>query len=363
MARPRKAVVDYFPLVCKWGDSMECIEETYGNDGFVCWVKLLQKLGRTEYHYFDYANVVERKKFFSKLRLPENLINKIINDLALFDCIDKELWKQGIIFSESFVESVADAYKDRILKPLYKKDIIKLLIEKNRISDISSTKNEVYREGNPTEIQNYDISIAKNPQSKLNETILNQTIENKSIENKTSSIEEIVEVKNDDDEFYKKFLSLISKIENYPFNEAADKNTSDKLKEIAQIVGNDKVFESVDKWVLQAMRQETFENDPGTRLLGWVKKCCEEQIKAAKKRESELIAAAENRRKKAEEEEKVAKTESEFNEKIKNLKSPEDACVFIKQIFSNPPTIFRSLPPYIRDIMANFGLTKEKVWG
>lgn len=141
MARPSKAVVEYFPLVCKWGDSIKYIEDTYGNDGYVCWVKLLQKLGRTEYHYFDFQDIKQRKIFCAEIRLNENLIKQIFDELAEFECIDKELWEQEIIFSENFVKSVKDAYRNRTINPLYKKDIVGLLTSKNRFCGVSDVRN------------------------------------------------------------------------------------------------------------------------------------------------------------------------------------------------------------------------------
>ena len=53
MARPERNNVDYFPFICEDGNKMFYIEETYGNDGFATFVKLLRELAKTNYHYLD----------------------------------------------------------------------------------------------------------------------------------------------------------------------------------------------------------------------------------------------------------------------------------------------------------------------
>ena len=53
MARPEKNTVEYFPFICDEGNKMFYIEETYGNDGFATFVKLLRELAKTNYHYLD----------------------------------------------------------------------------------------------------------------------------------------------------------------------------------------------------------------------------------------------------------------------------------------------------------------------
>jgi hypothetical protein len=113
MARPSKATVDYFPLDCKFGDSLEAIENMYGNDGFVVWVKLLQKLGRSDYHAIDLRAEGQWKLFYSIFKMPETRVKGILNTLAELECIDKHLWDNKIIYSENFVKRVSDAYRKR----------------------------------------------------------------------------------------------------------------------------------------------------------------------------------------------------------------------------------------------------------
>lgn len=175
-----------------------------------------------------------------------------------------------------------------------------------------------------------------------------------SLEKETSSVENIENQKNDDDDFFKKFFFEISSIKNYPANEEIDRQLLNQINEFQN--DEEKILKFVRSWNVLFLQNP---EKPRERLLGWIKSNSKEDIKV---QNAALKKAQEDEQKKIAAE-KAKKAEEEFNEKIKNIKSPEDACVFIKQIFSNPPTFFKTLPPYIKDIMSNFGLTKEKVWG
>lgn len=320
MARPSKAVVDYFPLVCKWGDSIKYIEDTYGNDGFICWVKLLQKLGRTEYHYFDFKDMKQRKIFCAELKLNEQLIKQILDELAEFDCIDKELWKQEIIFSENFVSSIKDAYRNRTIKPLFKAEVIQLLTQQNRYCGIS---------------------YVRNPQSKVKETIVNEIKLNE-----TSSNEKIEPEKIEEDVFFKKFLLELSSIKNYPVDEEIDKEL---LKQIQEIQPNEeKILKFVKSWNMLFLQNP---EKPRERLLGWIKTNSSEDIKARKTAENKVQQA----QKKANEQAVIA-AEPTLEESIT---TKEDALNFFKGL----PERFRGVSSFHKEMMEKFGLTKAEIVG
>lgn len=114
MARPARNNVDYFPFYCEEGEKMFCLEQTYGNDGFAVFVKLLRELARKDYHYL---NLSERKtKMFlaAKCRVSIELLESIINDLVDLGKFNKELWEDNsIIWCQDFTDSIQDAYKKR----------------------------------------------------------------------------------------------------------------------------------------------------------------------------------------------------------------------------------------------------------
>jgi len=113
MARPQKAVVDYFPHNVKHGKSMLAIESRFGNDGYSFWFKLLEILGETEGHVFDCNNPVNIEYMLAKTHLSEVTAFEIIDLLAKIGSIDRELWDEKIIWCQHFVDGVTDAYKRR----------------------------------------------------------------------------------------------------------------------------------------------------------------------------------------------------------------------------------------------------------
>ena len=56
MARPKKQKVEYFPHFVMSGRTIFILENTYGNDGYAFWFKLLELLGDTEGHYYECEN-------------------------------------------------------------------------------------------------------------------------------------------------------------------------------------------------------------------------------------------------------------------------------------------------------------------
>lgn len=129
MARPQKNNVDYFPFFCKEGTTTKYIENTYGNDGFATWVKILRTLALTDYHYIDLSNRKNLLTICSTCKVPEATFINIVNDLVEFGDIDRDLWeKERVIWSDSFIHSVEDAYLKRTNKIVKKEEFIQLLV-------------------------------------------------------------------------------------------------------------------------------------------------------------------------------------------------------------------------------------------
>lgn len=114
MPRQEKNSVDYFPFYCKEGKAMYIIENTYGNDGFAVWVKILRQLAVTNYHYLDLSEDADRMFLSAKCRVPEDTLLNIINDLVKLGEFDSKMWNEHqIIWSEKFIEGVQEAYRKR----------------------------------------------------------------------------------------------------------------------------------------------------------------------------------------------------------------------------------------------------------
>ena len=113
MARPKKQTVDYFPHDTDASDkrTLSIIQSKYGNDGYAFWYKMLQLLGRSPGHYYDYNNLANLEFLCAKTHQKdtETILN-ILATLASLDAIDAELHKQKVIWCQNFVDGVADAY-------------------------------------------------------------------------------------------------------------------------------------------------------------------------------------------------------------------------------------------------------------
>lgn len=128
MARPERNDVDYFPFYCKEGKTMFYIEQTYGNDGFAVWVKLLRSLATTNHHFLNLSSKPDLMFLSSKCRVEETLLLKIISDLAEFGEIDKELWEERrVIWSEKFIDSIRRVYDKRSNTLINKRAVIDII--------------------------------------------------------------------------------------------------------------------------------------------------------------------------------------------------------------------------------------------
>lgn len=114
MARPPRNTVDYFPFICDEGKKMFYIEETYGNDGFAAFVKLLRELAKTEYHFLDLNKKTTLMFLAAKCKTTIIVLENIITDLVELGKFDSYLWSEcRVIWCSDFIDSIQDAYKKR----------------------------------------------------------------------------------------------------------------------------------------------------------------------------------------------------------------------------------------------------------
>ena len=114
MARPERNSVDYFPFICEEGKKMYYIEETYGNDGFATFVKILRELAKTEYHYLNLSKQTTLMFLCAKCKVSKETLISIINDLVELDKFNATLWNENkIIWCQDFIDSIQDAYFKR----------------------------------------------------------------------------------------------------------------------------------------------------------------------------------------------------------------------------------------------------------
>ncbi len=113
MARPTKNTVDYFPHIIQNGKTIFILESKYGNDGYAFWFKLLELLGASNNHYYDYNNPPDWQFLLAKTKVCEEIALNILETLAELGAVDKQLLKKKVIWSDNFIENVADVYKRR----------------------------------------------------------------------------------------------------------------------------------------------------------------------------------------------------------------------------------------------------------
>lgn len=112
--RPERNTVDYFPHYVEHGKKMFFIENKYGNDGYTIWFKLLEELGKADYHYLDLKEKVQLMYISSILKIDENIFKNIMTDLAEMEVINKNLWKDhSIVFNQKFSDSILHVYDRR----------------------------------------------------------------------------------------------------------------------------------------------------------------------------------------------------------------------------------------------------------
>ena len=114
MARPARNNVDYFPFICEDGNKMFYIEETYGNDGFATFIKILRELAKTNFHYLDLSKPATQMFLSAKCKVSKEILLSIIKDLVELGKFDAVLWDENnIIWCQDFTDSIQDAYNKR----------------------------------------------------------------------------------------------------------------------------------------------------------------------------------------------------------------------------------------------------------
>jgi hypothetical protein len=166
MARPKKQTVEYFPHFANSGKTIFILESNFGNDGYAFWFKVLELLGITDGHVYDCRNTANWEFLLAKTRVSEIIASSILQKLADLEAIDKELWKDKLIWSDNFVKNLLPLYSNR------KSDLPK--------KPISTSRNPVDEGLLGVETPITEITTPQNTQSKVNESKVKESkVENK----------------------------------------------------------------------------------------------------------------------------------------------------------------------------------------
>lgn len=158
MARPKKQTVDYFPhdTDASEGKTLTIIQAKYGNDGYAFWFKLLELLGKSPSHYYDFNKPADWEFLLAKTHQNDTeKVKSMLDTLAVLDAIDAELYAHGVIWCQKFVDRVADAY-DRTVDGTPKRPDFLVNVGKQGISASRNAE-----------------KATETPQTKLKETKLN----------------------------------------------------------------------------------------------------------------------------------------------------------------------------------------------
>ena len=158
MARPERNNVDYFPFDCKEGKKMYYIEETYGNDGFATFVKLLRELANADHHFLNLQEQTTTMYLAAKCKINTELLERIIVDLVNLEKFDRDLWESSrVIWCQDFVDSIADAYRKRTNEIITRPELIEKLsaskVYKGKKSEKTPAKTEKKAPEIPTEAE------------------------------------------------------------------------------------------------------------------------------------------------------------------------------------------------------------------
>ena len=114
MGRPKKQHIEYFPHFVLESRTVNVLQSRWKNDGYACWYKLLEILGKSEGHCYDFSKTVEREYLISFLAVPKETAEDFLNLLAEIEVIDRELWEgEKIIWCQEFVDSLKAIYDKR----------------------------------------------------------------------------------------------------------------------------------------------------------------------------------------------------------------------------------------------------------
>lgn len=111
--RPQKTTVDYFPHKTTSGRTIFVLENLYGNDGYAAWFKILEILGATSGHYYDYSSPANFQYLCAKLGVSGEKTLSILQTLAEVEAIDHDLHSQSVIWSENFCAGLDKVYTKR----------------------------------------------------------------------------------------------------------------------------------------------------------------------------------------------------------------------------------------------------------
>ena len=115
MARPQKQTVDYFPHYANASEkkTLFILETKFGVAAYAFWFKLLEILASSPGHYFNFNNPAAWEFLLAKTKVSDDIGRRILNELALLDAINEELYREGYVWSQNLVDGLTEVYRRR----------------------------------------------------------------------------------------------------------------------------------------------------------------------------------------------------------------------------------------------------------
>lgn len=137
MARPPRTNVDYFPHFANHKKEILYLRRIYGNEGYAIYYLLFEKIALAQNHYLNLQDETEIDYLASELLIEEHTLLLIIEHLIKLKIFDVNIWQEfNVLFSESFNDTIEDAYKRRSNNLITKTELI-VLLESNGIHKLS----------------------------------------------------------------------------------------------------------------------------------------------------------------------------------------------------------------------------------
>lgn len=111
--RPQKTTVDYFPHRTTSGKTISILENLYGNNGYAAWFKILELLGATPGHFYEFNTAFGLQFLAAKIGVSGTETTAILHTLSELEAIDPGLHADGIIWSQNFVDGLEGVYAKR----------------------------------------------------------------------------------------------------------------------------------------------------------------------------------------------------------------------------------------------------------
>jgi hypothetical protein len=121
MPRAKKQTVNWFPHSCTHGKTIFVLEKKYQLRGYAFWFKLLELLGASEGHFYNYNDPGDRE-FLQAYTGGGEDSEEMLNLLSSLDAIDREAWEAKIIWSANFIKGIAQTYVNRRVDPPHRPD-------------------------------------------------------------------------------------------------------------------------------------------------------------------------------------------------------------------------------------------------